>query len=113
MTSKDLQSNLCLDSIKKVYDGNLVWGMLGWWRGQNTLFTPTTVSIAGVKKISVDTLFFSGHPTPLQTLQITFFFSLGLVLCKLQGKVVTHSHDLVWWSFLMGECVTILGVNWT
>ena len=50
---------------------------------------------------------------PLQTLQLTFIFSLGLVLSKLQGKVVTHSQDLVWWSFLMVECVTILVANWT
>ena len=50
---------------------------------------------------------------PLQTLQLTFFFSLGLVLSKLQGKVVTNSQDFVWWSFLMVECVSILGANWT
>ena len=53
------------------------------------------------------------HIPPLQAMQITFFFSLCLDLSKLQGKVVTHAHDLVWCSFLMVECVTILGTNWT
>ena len=42
-----------------------------------------------------------------------FFFSLCMVLSKLQGKVVAHSRELVWWSFLMVECVTILVINWT
>ena len=68
-------------------------------------FPNTIVLLSLLKYVRMD--------NPLQTMQLTFFFSLGLVLSKLQGKVVTHSHDLVWWSFLMVECVTNLGANCT
>ena len=35
--------------------------------------------------------------------------SFGQALGKLQGKVVTHSEEVGWWSTLMVECVTLFG----
>ena len=53
---------------------------------------------------SIEVVFNVGHlPVMLTSIKVI------LVLSKPQGKVVTHSQELVWWRILMVECVTIVG----
>ena len=46
--------------------------------------------------------FFVFLMTPVS--QISTLFSLEASLSKLQGKVVTHSQEPVWWRILIVEC---------
>ena len=46
-------------------------------------------------------------------LRLTIVWQFEMSLSKLQGKVVPHSEEVLWWRIFMVECVTFLDISVT